>query len=296
MIKSVQGINFQSHKDSTLDFHSGVNAVVGESDEGKTAVLRFLRWACLNQPNGDEFRSWWGGDTSATVTTTDGQEIHRERSKKNLYKLNDNEPYASFGQTVPEPIEKALNMKEENWQRQMDPHFMLSLSAPECSRRLNEVADLNDIDDAMSAVEKLSRDGSAQINSLKTAIETNEENLEEYKDLDEMKEVLKKAHAIEKKMDKLEERQGEIQDRMEKRLQARKALQKFPDTKEAEDLVKEIKQIQEKMKETSRKKERLERCARDVEAAAKSAKKAREEEKRAVAEMPKVCPQCQRPL
>ena len=97
-------------------------------------------------------------------------------------------------------------------------------------------------------------------------------------------------------MDKLEERQGEIQDRMEKRLQARKALQKFPDTKEAEDLVKEIKQIQEKMKETSRKKERLERCARDVEAAAKSAKKAREEEKRAVAEMPKVCPQCQRPL
>jgi len=56
MIKYLQIQNFQSHKDSLLEFDPGVNVIVGSSDSGKTAVIRALRWLVWNRPSGDAFR------------------------------------------------------------------------------------------------------------------------------------------------------------------------------------------------------------------------------------------------
>jgi len=66
MIKTLSIQNYQSHKDSTLEFDPGVNVIVGSTDSGKTAIIRALRWLIWNRPNGDSFRSTWGGDTKVT--------------------------------------------------------------------------------------------------------------------------------------------------------------------------------------------------------------------------------------
>ena len=39
MIKSIQLKNFQSHRDTTLRLSPGVNVIVGDPQNGKTAIL-----------------------------------------------------------------------------------------------------------------------------------------------------------------------------------------------------------------------------------------------------------------
>ncbi len=55
MIKSAKLINFQSHIDSLLEFHSGVNSITGQSDSGKSSILRAINWVIHNKPSGDAF-------------------------------------------------------------------------------------------------------------------------------------------------------------------------------------------------------------------------------------------------
>jgi len=81
MIKNIRIINFQSHQNSFLKFDSGVNIIVGESDRGKSAIIRALRWLIWNRPTGDDFRSNWGGDTEVTIEINDEVFITRKKTK-----------------------------------------------------------------------------------------------------------------------------------------------------------------------------------------------------------------------
>ena len=47
--------NFQSHKYSELEFVEGLNAIIGSTDSGKTAIFRAIKWALYNEPQGDYF-------------------------------------------------------------------------------------------------------------------------------------------------------------------------------------------------------------------------------------------------
>ena len=47
--------NFQSHKNTSLEFDRGLNVILGNSDSGKTAILRAIKWALYNEPQGDYF-------------------------------------------------------------------------------------------------------------------------------------------------------------------------------------------------------------------------------------------------
>ena len=114
MIHQLHIKNFQSHKDTKLDFVEGVNVIVGTTDSGKTALLRALRWLFRNRPTGDEFRSWWGGDTQVEVRLDDG-EVMRQKGNENLY-YHRGVAYKAFGTDVPEEISKHLNIDEINLQ------------------------------------------------------------------------------------------------------------------------------------------------------------------------------------
>ena len=86
MIQSLKIINFQSHEDSTLDFVPGVNMILGASDSGKSAIIRALKWLVWNRPNGDAYRSNWGGETSVQAFF-DGFGVERSKDKENMYRI-----------------------------------------------------------------------------------------------------------------------------------------------------------------------------------------------------------------
>ena len=101
MIKKLHIRNFQSHKDSRLIFSDGVNVIVGNSDSGKSAILRALNWVITNRPSGDSYISNWGGPTYVIVETEEGTVI-RERGKRIAILLM--ELLIKYGTIVQNPI------------------------------------------------------------------------------------------------------------------------------------------------------------------------------------------------
>jgi DNA repair protein SbcC/Rad50 len=196
MIRRIKLTNFQSHEDTDISFESGLNVLVGQSDSGKTAILRALRWVFWNRPGGDEFRSHWGGDTHVVVELTDGNVITREKGKagRNAYILNGKE-YVAFGQDVPEDIARVINITDVNLQQQMDSPFLLSETPGEVAKHFNKVANLDIIDHATSYINK-------KLNAVQSDIKHHEKNVEKLEtDLESLPDI----EAYEKQVQYLEE-------------------------------------------------------------------------------------------
>lgn len=151
MIKSLGIQNFQSHRDSSLEFSPGVNVIVGTSDSGKTAVLRALKWVINNRPSGEAFRSTWGGDTSVSIEVDDKAIERFKSSKSNLYFVNEQE-YEGFGTKVPDEVQKILNIDETNLQAQFDAPFLISESPGEVAAYFNKIARLDQIDSGLKSI------------------------------------------------------------------------------------------------------------------------------------------------
>lgn len=165
-IKTIRLQNFQSHKDTLIELDSNVNVLSGESNMGKTAILRGLLWLITNRPNGIGFVSKWAKEVnkkgevvltktamcsvSVTVVATDGKEhtLTRLRTRdKNVYEV-DGVELEAVGTSVPDEVSALLGMHECNVQSQDDTYFMLTLPPGQVATKLNELVHLETIDKA----------------------------------------------------------------------------------------------------------------------------------------------------
>lgn len=115
-IERVRLENFQSHVDTTLELSDGLNVIVGQSDSGKTAIIRAIRWALFNQPRGTDFIHVGANFVRVTVTFSTGVTIIRERtSSKNRYliqeKGKEDMVLEGFGIHVPKEVLDAHGIK-----------------------------------------------------------------------------------------------------------------------------------------------------------------------------------------
>ena len=151
MIKSLTINNFQSHKHSELIFHQGTNVIIGMSDSGKSAIIRAIKWLTQNRPQGDSFRSSWGGSTVVHIET-DKDKIDRwKHNYENAYRL-DIKTFEAFKTEVPQEIQDALNLTEINFQHQLDSPFLLSMSSGDVATYFNKVAKLDKIDTGLQNI------------------------------------------------------------------------------------------------------------------------------------------------
>jgi len=113
--------NFQSHRDTVMKFDRGVNAIIGETDVGKSAIIRAIQWVFRNKPDGE---SNWNTEARKAGETCWVQidfrndddtkfTVIRERGKDtNSYTLIDeageSETYTGFVRNVPREIEEKL--------------------------------------------------------------------------------------------------------------------------------------------------------------------------------------------
>jgi len=157
MITDITLRNFQSHKETTLNFDPGVNVIVGQSDSGKSAIFRALRWVVYNRPQGESFRSRWGGETEVEVGMMDPEWIVlRKKGKIEEYVLatpgRQDVVFHAFKTEVPKEIQEALNLADINIQNQLDSPFLLSSSPGEVATHFNKVARLDQIDSGTQKV------------------------------------------------------------------------------------------------------------------------------------------------
>lgn len=119
-MKSINRIeirNFQSHAHTILDLAptGNLTVITGNSDSGKTAVIRALRWVFYNQPQGTEFIRVGCTSAQVAVTMDDGWGVTRLRTpSKNQYIVThpdgDAQTYEGFGVNVPAEVQQVLGV------------------------------------------------------------------------------------------------------------------------------------------------------------------------------------------
>jgi len=133
--------NFQSHKETALQFDKGVNVIVGVSDSGKSAILRALRWLWTSRPLGDYFVHWGEKDCSAKLKINGNEIIRGKEKKQNYYSVN-GKVLEAMKAEVPAEVSQALQLEDINWQGQRDLDFLLSLSPLEASKYIQKLCGL----------------------------------------------------------------------------------------------------------------------------------------------------------
>lgn len=150
MIESITLTNVETHDKRTLAFDGELTCIVGESDGGKSALMRALSWVLLNRPSGTAMISH-GKKFARAVLKIDGKKVTRKRGRSNTYKLEGKKrPYFAFGTGVPPEIADLARVDEVNFQSQMDGPFWFSDSPGKVSRELNRVVNLDEIDKVLT--------------------------------------------------------------------------------------------------------------------------------------------------
>lgn len=149
-IESITLKEFQCHHKLTIEFDPLVTVLIGESDSGKSAVIRSIRWLATNRPSGDGIVRRGGGTdagrSASVALRVDGRSVKRVRGPgRNLFIL-DGDKLKSFGAGVPEPVERLLNLGPINIAGQHQAPHLFSLSPGEVARELNSVVNLAEID------------------------------------------------------------------------------------------------------------------------------------------------------
>ena len=265
MIKRVEIQNFQSHKNTLLEFVPGTNVIIGESDAGKSAIFRAINWVITNRPLGDTFRSDWGGDTRVAIYTAEGDVIERiKTSTRNVYVIN-GKPLTAFGSEVPEQVSEILRMDEANIQSQMDVPFLLAVSPGEAARLLNKAASIDDIDYTLSNLRSEYQKISNNIKFNEGKLKDYEEEIKEYDNIPILEEKLERVENTEKELEKQEQRLVKltqlvvevirIQTELEKTKNIQQMIQKFEqilsgynDYKEQRKRLDKLEQIAQKVK------------------------------------------------
>jgi hypothetical protein len=123
-----------------------------------------------NRPSGAGFVSYWNrdkkgnpDDLTKVTLVRDGTEVSRYKDKdSNGYSVGEN-VFGAMGTDVPDLVTSTLNLTELNVQKQLDPHFLLSLSAGDVAKYLNNLVNLSLIDEVMSKADTDIRKNKADI-------------------------------------------------------------------------------------------------------------------------------------
>ena len=199
MIKSAKISNFQSHKDTELVFHEGLNVLTGGSDQGKTAIVRALIWAIQNKPGGSSFIRHGAKEATVELLLEEGYKIIRKKSaSSNTYELNDT-IFTAFGVDVPEEIKKVLNMSSVNIQQQLDSIFLLSETPGAVAAHFNKVANLEVIDTSISYINSEVRSINGRIKHTTLDITGKLDELSKFEYLEHFEKDLKIIEGLENK-------------------------------------------------------------------------------------------------
>ena len=202
-IESITIEQFQSHKKTVLELSKGLNVIWGPSDNGKSSIIRGIKWVVLNRPSGDEFRRHNTKNTTVTIKS-DNSIIQRIRTDtKNEYKI-ENTIFKALKSAVPEEVSSKLNISEINIQSQHEVYFLVDKSPGQRSKILNEVAGLEIMDKVLKKTNTDIRSINADIKATNKQILEDQTNILYFDWVTKADKTLKKLEAYQKEIENKE--------------------------------------------------------------------------------------------
>ena len=202
MIKEFQLKNCQSHKDTLIKLHPGLNVFVGDTDAGKSAMIRGLDKLINNNEPSKSLKSHWGGPLVLSAKV-ENNKITLTNDEKDSYLLN-NTSFSAVGTKVPEEIQQVFNMSDINFQGQDTYFFLLKQTSGYVATYLNKIANISQIDSTTKAIKSELNETKRSIKYDKKNLSKKEETLESYSFLVQLDLELKEAEKLEKEKEDTE--------------------------------------------------------------------------------------------
>lgn len=183
MISKLEIKNFQSHTDTEMDFCKGLNVIIGDTDSGKSAIIRAIRLLALNKPLGDKFVNWnipKGESLFIKTIFDDGSWVIREKNKKeNKYNASGyTDSFSALKGKVPKEIQEITKLSESNIQSQSEYYFLLDKTGGQVASAFNQVANLGLMESVLKEIKSRITENNSKIgyekenkNKLKNEIE-----------------------------------------------------------------------------------------------------------------------------
>lgn len=207
-IKSIELVNIQKHKHITLSL-SGINVLIGETESGKTSILRGILWNILNNTSGEKLLNNDGAKACSVTITCGDDVVSRNWSKtENTYTLN-GKKFSAIRTSVPDEVSKLYAVDSVNIQRRRDVPFMVYYKDTECAKQFGDMLDVSEIDRTIMASNAHVRELKTECDTLSAAVSSGEKELEELSFIDEaaesfsaIKELVVSADSEERKQER----------------------------------------------------------------------------------------------
>ena len=270
MIKKIKIENIQSHKETELELCSGINAIVGSSNNGKSAILRAFYWLVYNRPLGvDNLLSHWAFDKKGNQILPMKVSIENEKGTITRFRTKDENQYIVNGEElnvvktdVPEQVEKLLCLTDTNIQRQQDAPFLLSLTSGQVAQYFNKTVRLDIIDRVLSNAESRRRKLNQDTKTNSELLKETQKKHEKYEWLEQVEKLLTKYENISKKNQELKEQVEVLENQIQE-------FEKYSEVQEKYNFIPEVKKNLSKIKESENKvqelKENIENINSDLE-------------------------------
>lgn len=203
-LSSLRLKDVQSHKDSVLPFHPGLNVVVGTSNSGKSTIIRGLLFLFTGEWSKSYVRHGCK-DSEIEGQLEDGTIIERIKGSVNkVAKVDSNgvrTDFSGFGTTLPVEISSAFGILpfridkdkalQANVCMQHDSLFLLKETGSYCAKILGRLSGLHLVDIALRNLNADIKNNQNRIALEEQRIESANKALEKYSVIDKQVETLK---------------------------------------------------------------------------------------------------------
>ena len=150
--------DFQIIKKASLTFSPGLTAIIGQSNNGKSAIFRAIKSCIYNEPGTNSVRN--GCSSYAVGISMNNHTVICQKGNGNLYKI-DGQIYQKVGRTQLPEVADLLNIKQLNinnsneqlnfWD-QMEKPFLLDRSETDLFRFIVDTGKDNNITSALKTL------------------------------------------------------------------------------------------------------------------------------------------------
>lgn len=272
MIKKLRIHNFQSHKDSTLEFANGLNVIVGTSNHGKSAIVRALDWILRDSLRGSSFIRHGEKKVRVEVEFENGDKVSRHRTRTDggevVLDVKGAETAFTVGRGYPPEVVNFINMNDLNFQSQHDPAFLLADTSGEVSRRLNEIAGVEVIDRVLSHLNSEIRRLNQEIEHATDERERERALFQKYHNLTrDLKPLAEEEQRVESDLKKAIEDKRKLEGLVDEVRWATDILERLPNLKRAGRALEKAPALVNRIERVEKALSEIRRIARDVKEA-----------------------------
>ena len=174
---------FGQHIKRVIKFGPGLNVIIGESEAGKTTLIRALYLLIENSPRGGEKLYQSDLTDNPLLIQLKDDSGNTVKRTKNKYYLNNGKPLKAFGTGVPEPVRELFNFKEINWQKQHDVHYIIFSTGGAAARLLNSATGMGDQEIIIDELKSGLTESKGEIKRLKKNNSEHQQTLERLKNV-----------------------------------------------------------------------------------------------------------------